>query len=126
MDLSSTFYSVDRKDGPESLTSNADKTVHLPPENSQLDAVPWIVSSRKLHAPKKPTDLQFVTRMAKLRQQTDGTSIISSTSQVGQIYMLGPPSFVSSFSESSSIASTVTLPAVEFPPTPVFTDERIF
>ena len=67
-----------------------------------------------------------MTRLAKLRQQTQGTSSISSTSQVEQRYLLGSPaSFVpSAFSQSVSIASMP--PAVEFPPTPAFTDQMIY
>jgi len=88
MDLSSTFYRVNRADGPESVTPNANQTVHLPSEKSQLDSAPWIVSSRKLHAPKRPTDVQFMTHMARLRQQTDGASITSSASQVGEMFSI--------------------------------------
>ena len=74
--------------GPESLTPNYTHTVHLPPQNSQFDTPRWISSSRKPDVPKRPMDLEFMTRLAKLRQQTQGTSsgISSASWQVGQKY----------------------------------------
>ena len=128
VDLPSSYYSAGHEDGPESRTPNANQTVHLPPQNSQFDTAPWILSSHKPHLPQRPMDLDFMTRLANLRQQTGGTSSISSTSQVGEMYLLGRPASLASvpFSESFSIASTLSaVPEVEFPPTPIFTDEWI-
>ena len=71
---------------------------------------------------KKPMDPEFLACMADLRRQTEGSSSTSSTPRAS-LYLLGSSDSIASsvFSESFSVASLP--PVVEFPPTPVFTDQ---
>ena len=126
--LSATFESAHEDDPELSTTSNANQAVQLPSQNSQRSTAPWLLASRKLVAPKKPSDDRFKLHMAELRRQVDGVSVSSTSSTPRTSFILGSHRSIRSsvFSESFSIASlsTEVLSAeVECPPTPVFTDE---
>jgi hypothetical protein len=119
-----TSYEVGHEDEPEYLTPNANQTAQLLPQNSERGAAPWILASRKLHAPKKAVDVQFMARMADLRQQSNGTSSTSSTPQTREsMALLGSPVSIASSAFSQSFSITSPPLAVEFPPTPVFADQ---
>jgi len=111
-----TDCEVNHKGG---LIPNANSTI----PNYECVTVPWVLPSRKLHASRKPIDVQFTARMTDLRRQTNGTSSTNSTPQARQEPLLGSPVSLASsaFSQSFSVASLP--PAVEFPPTPVFADQ---
>lgn len=100
---------------------SADQAAQLPPPNSEHDTAPWVSAWRKLRAPKKRMDDQFVARMSDLRRQTAGTTSTVSTPQATQIGSPTPIASSTSF-QSSSVASPPS--TVEFPPTPVFTDQN--
>jgi hypothetical protein len=123
LDLSSATFEIAHEDEPESPTTpNANQAVQLPSQNSQRGTAPWILASRKLLAPQKPSDDQFKRRMVNLRRQIDGVRVGSASSTPRTSFILGSGLSIRSsvFSESFSISS---LPAeVEFLPTPVFTD----
>jgi hypothetical protein len=115
---------VGHEDEPEYLTPNANQTAQLLPQNSERGTAPWILASRKLHAPKKAVDVQFMAHMANLRQQNNGTSSTSSTPQTREsMALLGSPVSIASSAFSQSFSITSPPPAVEFPPTPVFADQ---
>jgi len=121
--LPSTNYELDHEDQPaQSLAPNIIQMTQLPPPNSEHSTAPWVLASREHHKPKKPMDVEFITRLADIRRQADGDSS-STSSRSGSLALLGSRcgSIASStFSQSFSVAS---LPqAVEFPPGPVFTD----
>ena len=121
--LASATFEIAHEDKPESPTApNTNQVVQLPSQNSQRGTAPWILASRKLQVPQKPLDTQFRLHMADLRRQIDGASVSSTSSTSQTSSEESRLSIVSDlFSESLSIAS---LPAaVEFPSTPVFTDE---
>ena len=123
-DPPSTSYEVGHEDEPEYLTPNANQTAQLLPPNSERGTALWILASRELHAPKKAVDVQFIARMADLRQQTNGTSSTSSTPQTREsMALLGSPVSLASSAFSQSFSITSPPPAVEFPPTPVFADQ---
>ena len=70
---------------------------------------------------KKPMDSEFLARIAHLRRQTEGRGSTNSP-QESLALLRSSTSIVSNiFSESLSVASFPSV--VEFPPTPVFTDE---
>jgi hypothetical protein len=126
MDLHFITSEIGREDEPEYFKPNANQTAQPPPQKSECGTAPWILASHQPHAPKKPVDVQFIARMADLRQQTNGTSSTSSTPQAREsMALLGSPVSIASsaFSQSFSIASLP--PAVEFPPTPVFMDQLL-
>ena len=124
VDPSSTSYEVGHEDELEYLTSNANQTAQLLPQNSERGTAPWILASRKFHAPKKAVDIQFMAHMADLRQQSNGTSSTSSTPQTREsMALLGSPVSIASSAFSQSFSITSPPPAVEFPPTPVFADQ---
>ena len=124
VDSPSTSYEVGHEDEPEYLTPNANQTAQLLPQNSERGTAPWILASRKLHAPKKAVDVQFMAHMADLRQQTNGTSSTSSTPQTREsMALLGSPVSIASSAFSQSFSITSPPPAFEFPPTPVFADQ---
>jgi hypothetical protein len=112
----------DFDDEDTELAFNAKQTTQLPSQNSERSTPPWVLASRKLHVHKKPIDSQFIAYMADLRRQTDGISSTSSTPRTSLALLGSPMSIASSvFSPSFSVASP--LPAVEFLPILVFTDE---
>ena len=119
--LSTNYYEFNDEDKLDSLISNPKQTTQPPSQSDERSTPPWILASRELHPPKKPVDFQFIAYMADLRRQIHGTSSTSSTPQSS--LLLGTPISIAStaFSPSSSIASPPQ--AVEFPPTPVFTDD---
>jgi hypothetical protein len=124
VDPPSTSYEVGHEDEPEYLTPNANQAAQILPPNSERGTAPWILASRKLHAPKKAVDVQFMARMADLRQQSNGTSSTSSTPQTREsMALLGSPVSIASSAFSQSFSITSPPPAVEFPPTPVFADQ---
>ncbi|KIM42106.1 hypothetical protein M413DRAFT_444575 [Hebeloma cylindrosporum] len=108
-DFPSTSYNVDHQNKPA-------------PDANQKNQLPWILASGQHHASKKPMDIQFLARMAGLRRQIDGTSSNSSTPQAKHTALLGSPVSIASTAFSQSFSVTSPPPAVEFPPTPVFTD----
>ena len=103
-----------------SETPSANQTAQLPPQNPEYGTAPWISAWRKLRGSKKPIDDQFFASRADLQQKIPGTSSTVSTSQATQIGSSAPIAS-STFSQSSSIGSPPS--TVEFPPTPVFTDQ---
>ncbi|KIM38386.1 hypothetical protein M413DRAFT_245421 [Hebeloma cylindrosporum] len=112
----------------ESPTSDETESewVHPPSQGAAHGTAPWILASRKLQVPKKSLDAEFMLHMTGLRRQI-GASLRSgrSTLQTEQMSLiLGSCVSLDStaFSESFSVES-LPLMEVEFPPTPVFTDE---
>ena len=71
---------------------------------------------------KKPMDPELLARMAHLRRQTDGTSSTNSTPWASMV-LLGSSLSITSADFSDSFSITSLPPVVEFPPTPVFTDQ---
>ena len=123
-DLSSAAFESAHEDDPEpSTTPNANQAVQLPSQNSRRDTPAWILASRKLLTPQKPSDDRLKLHMADLRRQIDGVSVSSASSTHRTSFILGSRHSIRSsvFSESCSITSLSA--EVEFPPTPVFTDE---
>ena len=122
--LPSTNYELDHEDqAAQSLVPNTIQMTQLPPPNSVHGTAPWVLASRERHMPKKPMDVEFITRLADIRRQADGNSSTTSSSRPRSLVLSGSRrvSIASSaFSQSFSIASPP--PGVEFPPTPVFTD----
>jgi len=118
--LPPTNYEIDHED--QLARSLAPNTIQLPPPNSEHSTVPWVLASRERHIPKKPMDVEFITRLAGIRCQADGNSSSSSSSPPRSLALLGSCVSIASsaFSQSFSVASPCQ--AVEFPPEPVFTD----
>jgi hypothetical protein len=117
--LPSTNYELDHEDQPEPLASNTIQMTQLPPPNSERSTVPWILASRGLHMAKKPMNVEFITRLANIRRLTDGNC--TNSSPPASLALGSPVSIApSAFSQSFSVTSPPH--AVEFPPTPVFTD----
>jgi len=105
----------------QSLAPNTIQMIQLPPPNSEHSTAPWILASRERHMPKKPIDVELITRLADIRRQADGNRN-SSSSPPRSLAMLGSCVSIASsaFSRSFSVASSCQV--VEFPPEPVFTD----
>jgi hypothetical protein len=116
---STNYYEFNVEDKLESLPSDVKQTTQLPPQNSDRTP-PWVLASRKLHPPKL-LDFQLIASMANLQRQTHGTSSTSSTPH--NSLLLGTPISISSSAFSPSSSLVLPLQVVEFPPTPVFTDE---
>ena len=121
LDLSFQVAAFEIAQEPEPLTSPSTTQA----QNSQCDTAIWISASRNPQVPQNPMDTEFIARMADLRRQANGASLssTSSTPWTRQMSLIRSRASITSnlFSESFSIAS---LPLeVEFPPTPIFTDE---